>query len=203
MRIILVRHGATDWNQQRRIQGAGSDTELNETGKEQARSLAELLKKEDIVAIYSSPLKRSLATAETISQYHPIGVTVVPDLREIEAGEFEGMPLASFDSTLDQFLLDWQQGNGAAKLPGGESLVDLSDRTWAVIKDIMNKHSNGTVVVVSHYFVILTTICRALDLPVSHLRRLRASTGSISVLDFEDNKARLVVLNDTCHLPQR
>ncbi len=203
MRIILVRHGVTDWNQQRIIQGGGSDTELNETGREQVKSLAQSLKGENIGAIYSSPLKRALDTAKVISQYHHVGVTVLPDLREIKVGELEGMPLASFDSAFDQFLLDWQQGNGAAKLPGGESLFDLADRAWAVIEDIINRHRDGAAVVVSHYFVILTIICRALDLPMSHLRRLRINAGSVSVLDFEDKRARLVVLNDTCHLSQR
>lgn len=200
MRIVLVRHGETYWNQEHRIQGGGSDTELSEVGRKQANSLAQLLKGESIVAVYSSPLKRALDTAKAIARYHLVEVTVVPDLREIEAGEMEGIPLASLGSTFDQFLLEWRHGDGSAKLPGGESLADLADRAWAVIEDIRDRHHDGVAVVVSHYFTILTIICRALELPLSHLRRLRVSVGGVSILDFEDRGSRLVVLNDTCHL---
>ncbi len=203
MRIILIRHGTTQWNQERRIQGGGSDTELNETGKEQIENLARLLKEETITAIYSSPLKRALDTAKAISQYHAAEVTVVPDLRELDVGDFEGMPLTSFSSTLDQFLLDWQEGDGSARLPNGESLTDLTDRTWAFVDNINDNEQNRVVVIVSHYFTILTIICRALKLPLTHLKRLRLNAGGISILDFRDGTARLVVLNDTCHLTSK
>ena len=200
LRIILVRHGATFWNEERRIQGGSSDTSLSEAGKKQAEDLAQLLKKENVVAIYTSPLRRALDTAQAIAQFHPVGVTVEPDLKEIEVGEFEGMPLASLDTTFDQFLLGWQQGGGLEKLPGGESLADLAQRAWASVQRLTSKYNDGVVVMVSHYFVILTIICQALGVPLSHIRRLRANTGGVSILDFGDKKPRLVVFNDTCHL---
>lgn len=200
MRVILVRHAATSWNQERRIQGGGSDTELSEMGKKQAQILAQLLKGENIVAIYSSPQKRAIDTAKAIAQNYPIEVTIVFGLREIDVGEFEGIPLASLGTSFDQFLVEWRQPDGSANLPGGESLTDLADRVWAVMENIREKHCDGVVVVVSHYFALLTIICRALGLSLSHLGRLRVSVGGISILDFEDKKSRLVVLNDTCHL---
>jgi len=79
--VILVRHGETDWNRVRRIQGSGSDTLLNEKGKQQAESLALRLKAERIQAIYSSPLRRSLDTALPIAQHHQMEVALKPDLR--------------------------------------------------------------------------------------------------------------------------
>ncbi len=200
LRIILVRHGATPWNQERRIQGGSSDTPLSEVGKKQAGDLARLLNGENIVAIYSSPLQRALDTAQAIAQFHPVEVTVARDLREIEVGEFEGIPMASLGTTLDEFLLEWQQGGELEKLPNGESLADLAQRAWAFIQRLTSKYNDGVVVVVSHYFVILTIICQALEMPLSHIRRMRANAGGVSILDFSDKKPRLVAFNDTCHL---
>lgn len=203
LRVFLVRHGETYWNQERRIQGGNSNTELSEMGRKQAESLAHRLKGENIVAIYSSPLQRALDTAQAIAQFHSVGVTVETELRELEVGELEGLPLSSLSNTFDQFLLEWRQGDGTVKVPGGESLADLAERAWAVIQRLMHRYDDGGVVVVSHYFAILTIICQALGMPLSHMRRLRANVGGVSILDFEDKKPRLVVLNDTCHLTQR
>ncbi len=200
LRIILVRHGETPWNQERRAQGGSSDPPLSEVGRKQAENLAQLLKKENIVAIYSSPLQRALDTARAIARFHQIEVTVEPDLREIEVGEFEGIPLASLGTTLDYFLLEWQKGNGSQKLPGGESLVDLAQRAWACVQRVTDKYKDGVVVIVSHYFVILSIICQALGMPLSHIPRLRAKAGGVSILDFGDKGSRLIKLNDTCHL---
>ena len=121
-------------------------------------------------------------------------------MREIEAGELEGIPLSALDTNLDQFLIGWRQGEGMKRLPGGESLNDLAERAWRSVEGIIEGHNGGVVIVVSHYFAILSIICRALGLPLSHLRRLRVSVGSISVLDFQGKSPCLVVLNDTCHL---
>lgn len=202
LQIVLVRHGETYWNRERRIQGGSSDTQLTEAGKRQAEDLAQLLEDKNIAAIYSSPLQRALDTAQAVARFHPVAVTIEPNLREIEVGELEGMPLASLSTTFDQFLLEWQQGNGSEKLPGGESLADLAQRAWTCIQRLASQYNDGVVVVVTHYFVILTIICEALGMPLAHIRRLRANVGGISILDFGDKKPRLVVLNDTCHLTQ-
>ena len=82
-KIILARHTETDWNQMRRIQGGGSNVPLNEKGLNQAELLAQRLKGEEIQAIYSSPLKRTLDTANIIAGYHNLEVKPEPAFKEI------------------------------------------------------------------------------------------------------------------------
>jgi broad specificity phosphatase PhoE len=200
IKLILVRHGETAWNRERRIQGGSSDVELNELGRKQVESLALALKEAKIDAVYSSPLKRALDTATAIASHHQLAVQVEPDLREMEVGEFEGVSMTEIGANLSQFLIQWRQGRGLEKLPGGESVADLADRMWATIQSINAQYQQGTVVVVSHYFAIVATICIALGWPLTRLERIRVQTGSISTIDLDDRQSRLVSLSDTCHL---
>lgn len=158
------------------------------------------LKDLEIAAVYSSPLKRAFDTAMAISSHHGLVVQVEPDLREIEVGELEGVPIAELGNNFSQFLMQWRQGGGSEKLPGGESVVDLADRVWATIQRILERHNMQTVVVVGHYFVVLVAICKALGWPLNTLERIRVQTGSISIIEFGDRHPYLVCLGDTCHL---
>jgi broad specificity phosphatase PhoE len=200
IRLILVRHGETAWNQERRIQGGSSDVELSEVGKKQAERLGLALKEKRINAIYSSPLKRALDTAQAIASQHKLTVQVESDLREMEVGDLEGVPIAELGANFSQFLLEWRQGQGLEKLPGGESIADLADRVWAAIQDIIQRHRRETVVVVSHYLAVAVTICKALGWPLSRLERIRVQNCSINIIDLGDGHPYLVSLGDTCHL---
>ena len=171
MKLILVRHGETYWNDERRIQGGDSDIELNDTGLEQARKLAAFLESESITAILSSPLQRAIATAEVIANHHQLPVAIDQGLRELKVGELEGISVSNLSTTFSQFLMQWWQDKGATKLPNGESLVELQQRAWKVIESLLERHKTSpehsegtTVVVVSHYFVTLAIILKALDL---------------------------------------
>jgi broad specificity phosphatase PhoE len=196
----LVRHGETEWNRVKRIQGGNSDIPLNERGEQQAEDLALRLRAEDVQAIYSSPLQRSLNTAKTIARYHEMKVGLEPDLVEVKVGEFEGTMLADLGKALSEFLIAGSQGEVLPRVPGGESLVEVQQRAWSVIQRLIGQHSEGVIVVVSHYFTILAVICLALNLPLSQVGRLGVDYCSMSTLVFDGQAPRLVLLNDTCHL---
>ena len=172
---------------------------MSQAGQKQAESLALALKEVKLSAIYSSPLQRALETARTIARYHDLEVQVEPELRELEVGELEGIPVENLGTDFSQFLVQWREGEGSEKLPGGESLADLQQRAWATVQRIATKH-HGTVVIVSHYFVTLAIICAALGLPPRSVRRFRVSVGSMSTLEFKDGRPILTSLGDTCHL---
>ena len=104
VKIILVRHGETEWNKVKRIQGSASDTPLNEIGKAQAERVALRLKNEKIQAIYSSPLQRALHTAQAIARYHQLEVNQTPSLKEINVGELEGVFSADMKVRFDEFI---------------------------------------------------------------------------------------------------
>ena len=159
-----------------------------------------MLKEVKIDAIYSSPLKRAFDTAQAIASHHKLKVQVEPDLREMEVGELEGISIAELGTTFSQFLLQWRQGQGVEKLPGGESVIDLADRVWATIQPIVEKHEQGNIVIVSHFFTAVVTICKALGWPLTTMERIRVQTGSISIIELGDGQPRLLLLGDTCHL---
>jgi broad specificity phosphatase PhoE len=206
LKLILVRHGETYWNKERRVQGGDSDIELNDTGSEQARKVAAFLKNEPIAAILSSPLQRAIATAEVIASHHQLPVEVDQGLRELKVGELEGMPVSNLTTTFSQFLMQWWQNGGAMKLPNGESLVELQQRAWKAVERLLEGHKTSpehskdtTVIVVSHYFVTLAIILKALDLPLDYFTRFKLDPGGVSILEFRDYGARLLTFNDTSY----
>jgi len=199
LKLILVRHGETCWNEEKRVQGGSSDIELSDVGVKQAHKLASFLKNEDIAAMVSSPLKRARATADAIASQHQLLVELSNGLKELEVGEFEGMPISTLNTTFSQFLMRWWDEGGAKRLPGGESLVELQRRSWVAIEHLLANHKGGVVVVVSHYFVILAVIFKAIDLPLNSLTKFRVNPGGVSILEIEDYGTRLVGFNDTSY----
>lgn len=206
MKLILVRHGETFWNEGRRIQGCDSDIELNETGLEQAKRLAVFLKDEPIAVILSSPLRRAVSTAEAIASRHQLPIEIDQRLRELKVGDLEGMSYSSLTTTFSQFLMQWWRDGGAVRLPNGESIVELQERAWNVIEDLLDKQKAGaaenkdtTAVIVSHYFVALVIILKALDLPVNCFTRFRLDLGGVSTLEFREFGTRLLTFNDTSY----
>lgn len=167
-------------------------------GRKQIESLAFSLQKMEIGTIYSSPLSRALVTAQAIAVYHKLPVQVEPDLRELEVGDLEGITIEELGTEFSQHLTHWREGEGYRRLPGGENLADLKSRVWSAVTDIINGNNHETVLIVSHYFVILTIICAALDLPLKTVRRFRIKAGSMSILNF-DSTPCLTLLSDTCH----
>ena len=199
MRLILVRHGQTDWNVERRLQGS-TDKELNELGRKQAECLADLLKDEPLVAIYASPLKRATETARIIARPHGLSLQTAPCLMELDQGDLEGLTHQDLVTNHADLLKRWAENPGPVKMPGGESLQELQDRAWSCIQRLMAQHNQGSVAVVSHNLTILSIICKAIQLDLSCFRRLRQEPASVSILDLGERGITLVALNDTCHL---
>ena len=126
-RIMLVRHGETLWNEERRCQGI-TDIPLSEKGVEQAKRLKERLRDEKIDIAFSSPLKRALKTAEIILEGRNIKLIVREDLRELDFGIFEGMVFREALSTYPDIARKWAEHSPDIKFPGGEGLSDIHSR---------------------------------------------------------------------------
>ena len=206
MKLILVRHGETHWNKDGLVQGGDSDIELNDTGLEQARRLAAFLKDEPIAAVLASPLRRATATAEAIASQHQLPVETDEALKELKVGDLEGTSISNLPTTFSRFLLKWWQDGEATKLPNGESLVDFQQRVWKAVEGLTERHRtssdlnrDGTAVVVSHYFVTLAIILKALDLPLKYFIKFRLDLGGVSIVEFRDYGARLLTFNDTSY----
>jgi len=203
VRLILVRHGETDSNKVGLALGQ-ADVELNDHGRWQAQQLALSLQHDPIAAIYSSPLKRALATAEAIALPHALPVQVEEGLIEMDIGEMEGFTFQQLRQRYPHFLQIWVGGQAAyQRLPGGERLLDVQERAWPAIERIRERHNHQTVVAVTHNFVILVLLCRALGLELADFRRLRHDVAAKSVLEIVGDRVTVVGLNDTCHLREQ
>jgi len=145
--FLLVRHGETDWNRDRRFQGH-ADPPLNETGREQARTLAAELAGEKVDAVYTSDLARASETAEIVARR--LGVPVVADtaLREIDVGEWQGLTWQEIEARFPDGVRNWhERGHG---WEGGETYDALGERVVRALRRIGAEHPAGRILVVGH-----------------------------------------------------
>lgn len=202
MRLFLVRHGETEPNRLGLALGR-ADVPLNERGRWQARRLAEALRQEPIAAVYSSPLRRALDTAGAIAEPHGLAVEVEPGLVEMDIGQTEGLTFAQVRSGYPGLLERWLSEDGPNQpMPGGERLSDVQARAWQAVEELRQRHSGETVAVVSHNFVILSILVKALGVELAQFRRLSHAVAAIALLDWRGDQVRVVRLNDTCHLEE-
>ncbi len=200
MKLYVVRHGETESNRAGLALGR-ADVPLNERGLRQARCLGEALAADPFVAVYTSPLMRTRQTAEAIAGPHGLRPVVEPGLIEMDIGELDGLTFAEIRKQHPGVLERWMSPEGhASALLGGESLADVRDRAWKTLQTLSRRHDDETVCAVTHNFVILSVLTRALGVDLSNFRRLRHGVGAISVLDFRADRVRVRRLNDMCHL---
>ncbi len=200
MELILIRHGETRWNRERRTQGF-SDIELTEKGLKQAQKLAESLTTRKIDAIYSSPLKRALKTAETIAEPQGLTVQLFPELMELNQGDIEGITFQELRTKYKELLKEWLENPANLKMPNGESMKELQDRGWKAITRIFEAHKEGTVAAVSHNLCIITILCKVLNLELSNFRHIRQNNSAINIIEkTEERGIVLTLMNDTCHM---
>ncbi len=204
MRLLLIRHGETDHNAGGIALGR-EDVALNATGRAQARSLAAAVQADrwpgPIAAIYTSPLQRALATAEPIAEALGLAVEPEDDLIEMDVGEAEGLSFAELRERHGGFLRAWRSDEVAdLPMPGGESLRQVQDRAWAVVERLRSRHADATVAVVSHNFVILTLLCKALGLPLANFRGVKHDLAAVALLEIGEERHTVLAMNDRCHL---
>lgn len=148
-RFCLVRHGETDWNAQRRIQG-NLDLPLNPTGLAQALAAARGLADAGIEAIYSSDLARARQTAEAAAQHTGLRVKLCEQLRERRYGIFEGLTYDEARRQYPDVYSGFELRDAAFAVPGGESLQQLAARVETALRRIADRHPHQTVLVVTH-----------------------------------------------------
>jgi broad specificity phosphatase PhoE len=197
--IILARHGETDWNVAEVFRGR-VDVALNETGIRQAELLGEYLSQAGISAIYSSPLKRALKTAELIAGYHALGVNIVQGLIDFDYGEWQGLSHQEVRERYQGLYHDWLDHPEKVTMPEGESLEDVRERALAVVYDVVEGYGGGVVVLVSHRVVNKVLICALLGLDNAHFWNIRLDTCGITSFGYEGGRFILNRHNDTSYL---
>ena len=198
MKIILARHGETEWNVKEVFRGT-IDIELNETGAKQAELLARYLSESKVDAVYSSPLKRALETAEAIARYHQLPVAITTGLKDFDYGEWQGLPHQEVKTRYRELYVKWLTAPHQVEMPGGECLGDVRERAVDVVNDTITKY-RGTVVLVSHRVVNKVLICALLGLDNSHFWNIKLDTCGITTFLYENGRFVLASHNDTSFL---
>lgn len=187
MQIVLVRHGATDWNLEHRCQGA-TDRELSEVGLRQAEEIAEQLRQETIHAVYSSDLRRARRTAEVIAERHKLPVIIEASIRELDHGHLEGLTFNEIKQSYGDFLTRWRTEPAELQVPGGERLADVAERAWSGLNKIVARHEPAhTIVVVSHNFPIVAIVCRITGTHLNDYRNYHLDPCGMSRLTHNDD----------------
>lgn len=200
MILYLVRHGETESNRAGLALGR-ADVPLNDRGRWQAQRAGIALAREPLVAVYSSPLSRAFDTASEIARHQGLAVQVEEGLIEMDIGEADGLTYQQVRERFPGLLEAWASEDGPKhRMPGGETLMEVQERAWRTVATLLEKHSEEAVCAVTHNFVILSLLLRVLEMPLASFRRLRHGVGAISVLDVTEQHARVLRLNDDCHL---
>lgn len=199
-RIILVRHGQTEWNRVERFRGH-ADVPLNDTGIAQAEVTGKRIAAEwKPVAVYSSPLVRAVRTAEAIAGHFDLPVQVHPDLIDIDYGRWQGLTPDEVRGQWPEMIDDWYNKPAFVRIPGGETLEQLRARARTVIDELAARHTNQTIVVVGHTVINRIILLGVLGLSNDRFWRLRQDTCAINCFESEGGDFTCVSLNDTCHL---
>jgi broad specificity phosphatase PhoE len=199
LRLLLLRHGETAWNRERRYQG-WTDTPLSPEGLVQAEAAARELKEHTFAAVYSSPLRRALDTAAVIAAPHGLEVETDAAFRELGFGQWEGLTLDEARVRDAALYADWAKTPHLVSPPGGESLATARDRVLAGLERLRAGHRDETVCLVAHGVPVRILILEALGLGLDRIWSLHSAPTGISELEFRDDWAALHRMNTLVHL---
>ncbi len=196
--IVLARHGQTEWNVAEVFRGRAK-IGLNETGRKEAELLAEYLSSLRVEAVYSSPLKRALQTAEVVARRNNLQVKIAPGLIDFDYGEWEGLSNREVQDKYEDLCEVWTNRPEQARMPGGETLADVTKRAVAMIDEVVAKHKEA-VVLVTHRVVNKVLVCALLGLDNSHFWNIKNDAGAISIFVYQDGRFVFTKHNDSCYL---
>jgi len=198
-RILLTRHGQTEWNRVERFRGQ-LDVPLNDLGRAQARALARKLATWPVAALYAGPLGRTRETAQPLAEALGLPVHILDGLLDINYGQWAGRTPEEVAQAEPEAHALWRSAPHLARPTGGETLQDVRERAVAALQGAIAAHPGQTIVLVGHQVVNKVLLCAVLGLDNSHFWRIRQDNACLNVLEHHDGVFEIVTLNDTCHL---
>lgn len=197
--VVLVRHGQTRSNATGFVMG-WSEEDLDDTGYTQVRKLAFRLAGLPVSSIYSSPLRRTLATASIIAEPHGLEPRVLEDLIENNLGDWQGLHeddiWRGWPELRKQSMIDPSD----VTIPNGESFRQVTERAVRAFEMVLSSNEGGQPVIVTHDVIVRVLVAHVLGVTNSIYRRLMINNASLSVIQVADGKSTLVTLNDVSHL---
>jgi probable phosphomutase (TIGR03848 family) len=198
MNLLLIRHAANDWAD-KRLAGWTPDVHLNTEGRLQAEALAKRLADAPLDALYSSPLERTLETAQPLAESHGLIIQIREALGETQYGEWTGKSLEELKN--EKLWPVVQVYPSGARFPGGESLREVQTRMVIELDAIRDAHPGQTVAIVSHSDPIKMAVAHYVGLSLDLFQRLTISPASLTALTFTSFGPRLILVNYTDTIP--
>ncbi|ALF11160.1 histidine phosphatase family protein [Parageobacillus thermoglucosidasius] len=198
--LYLTRHGETEWNVKKRMQG-WQDSPLTEKGRQDAVRLGKRLETVDLAAIYTSTSGRALETAQLIRGERLIPVYAEEQLREIHLGDWEGKTHEEIKE-MDPIAFDHFWNHPHLYTPRrGERFIDVQNRAFAAIEQIIERHSEGNILIVTHGVVLKTVLARFKNTPLTELWAPPYMYGaSVTIVKTDGGKFELLLEGDVSHL---
>jgi probable phosphoglycerate mutase len=197
--MILVRHGQSTWNREHRIQGQ-LDPPLSDEGRHQVELLGRRLAGRHLAGFYASDLKRAFETAEAIGAFVDLIPEPTPGLREIYLGDWEGLRTDEIAERFPDAWARWRQEPDWDLVPGGEGAARFEARVIATLDEILDRHSHGDVLVVTHGGVIQVALHRVIGRPSRGLFPFKIQNASISLIEVRQGRMVIGGSNDVGHL---
>lgn len=198
LRLLLIRHGATAWNDEKRVIGS-TNLPLSDNGKHQAFQLSQRLRDEEIGRIISSNMQRAIETAHIIAGECGLRVEIDSRIREADFGMWEGLTVGEIQEKYAESFQRWQS-DPASSPPGGENPKGLKKRIDSFLSELKENHPGEIVTIVSHGVALQTLITSLLEIPYKNDWYFYMYNGSLSEVEITSERAVLVYLNDTKHL---
>jgi len=201
MKLLLVRHGETDWNLERRYQSY-SDIQLNQAGIQQAQALARRLSKEKIDIIYSSDVSRAVETANYISrEQEPVpAIRCDSRWRELAFGKWEGLNHTEIQAQWQTEVNAWYEDPVNISPPEGETMLQMSDRVRSALNEVQKKNEDETILIVSHGGTIQILLCILLGMALNRYWQFHVHQSSLTTIQFYKDASILNLFNDVSHL---
>ena len=201
VKIILIRHGETDWNREQIFRGR-IDVALNEVGLAQAGAVKESLKDVKIDRIYSSPLSRAFKTASVLGESRSLEVEKEKGFIDIDFGKWQGLSHEKVKEEHNNLYETWLAEPHKVVFPEGESLEDVCKRSMEALEKIIKNHPGETLAIVSHRVLNKVLLCAILGLKLSRFWYIKQDTCAINRFEYKDGNYYLTLINDTCHLKE-
>lgn len=199
--LYFLRHGQTPFSRQDAFCGSGLDPDLTSDGVEMARSFAAAYRAQPWAAVYSSPLRRTVATAQFLCDAAGVTLQTSPDLKEIAYGQWEGRTREEVDREFHDDYVRWLADPAWHPPTGGELAVTIAQRGLRVVEEIRGRFDDGNVLVTSHKATIRIILCSLLGIDVGRFRyRLVCPVGSVSIVEFTAQGPLLRALAERSHL---
>ncbi|MCP4541968.1 MAG: histidine phosphatase family protein [Chloroflexi bacterium] len=200
-KIVLIRHGQTIWNRERRFRGQ-ADVELDEFGQRQAQATGRYVAARwPVVAVYASPLQRTMQTAEAVARAQGLTATPLAGLLDINFGEWQGRLSKDLAQRYPALFRTWEESPHAVHFPGGERLDDVRSRIVTALDDVVARHKGQEVALVSHTVANRVLLCAVLGWGNDRFWRLEQETCAVNVFNVEkDGDFTIGLINDTSHL---